>query len=123
MVQDALMLEDSARAAAGNVDRRDQGGQRSAELVRSLAGELPLPLERHVQAVEEPIETAGEFVQFIARSRAGQPAVVEGHGAGRIPGHQSQRGAAAMPPAEMMADHRGQCPDGPPRAARQDACV
>ena len=37
------MLLGGARAAAGDVDRGDQGGQRSAELVRRLAGELPLP--------------------------------------------------------------------------------
>ena len=43
-VQDALMLKDGAWAAAGDLDRGDQGGKRRAELVRCLAGELLLPL-------------------------------------------------------------------------------
>ena len=51
-VQNALVLLDRARAAAGDLDRGDQGGQRGAELVRRLAGELPLAFQRLVQAVE-----------------------------------------------------------------------
>jgi hypothetical protein len=115
-VQDALMLEDGARAAAGDLDRGDQGGQWSAELVRRLASELPLPLECHVQAVEEPVETTGEVLQLVTRTRAGQPAVVEGHGAGRL-GHAGQRCERA--PAEMTADRRGQRPERQ-RDQRQD---
>ena len=110
------MLLDGARAAAGDLDRGDQGGQRGAELVRRLAGELPLPLQRHVQAVEEPVEAAGEVLQLVARPRAGQPAVVEGHGAGRL-GHEGQRGEGAS--AEMTADRRGQRPEAQ-RDQRQD---
>ena len=107
-VKDALVLLDGARAAAGDLDRGDQGGQRGAELVRRLAGELPLSLERHVQAVEQPVEAAGEVLQLVAGPRAGQTAVVEGHGAGRL-GHAGQRGEGAA--AEMTADRRGQGPE------------
>ena len=110
------MLLDGARAAAGDLDRGDQGGQWGAELVRRLAGELPLPLERHVQAVEQAVEAAGEVLQLVARPRAGQPAVVEGHGAGRL-GHEGQRGEGAA--GEMAADRRGQRPEAQ-RDQRQD---
>ena len=107
---------DGARAAAGDLDRGDQGGQRGAELVRRLAGELPLPLQRHVEAVEQPVEAAGEVLQLVARPWAGQPAVVEGHCAGRL-GHEGQRGEGAS--GEMAADRRGQCPEAK-RDQRQD---
>ena len=61
-----------------------------------------------MQPVEEPVETAGEVFQLVARARAGQPAIVKGHGACRL-GHEGQRGEGAS--AEMTADPRGQRPE------------
>ena len=52
--------------------------------MRRLACELPLPLQRHVQAVEEAVEAAGEVLQLVPRPRTGEPTVVEGHGTSRI---------------------------------------
>ena len=107
-IQDALVLRDGAGAATGDLDRGDQGGQRCAQLVRRLAGELPLPLEGHVQAVEEPVEAAGEVLQLVARPRAGEPDIVERHGAGRL-GHERQRGQG--PAGEVTPDRRGERPE------------
>ena len=107
-VEDALVLLGRARATAGHLDRGDQGGQRRPELVRRLAGEPPLPLHRHVEAVEQAVEAPREVLQLVARAGAGQPAVVGGHRAGRL-GHERQR--RERPPGEVPADRRGQRPE------------
>ena len=64
------VLVGRAVAAEGDVDLAEHGGQRRAELVRGVAGEPRLALERLVEAVEQAVEGVGQVVQLVAGAGA-----------------------------------------------------
>ncbi len=72
LVENALVFGNGSRPAPGNIDSRDQAGQRRAKLVRCLTRELLLPLERFVQPVEYRVELGRELLELVPRPRAGQ---------------------------------------------------
>ncbi len=90
-----------------NFDRGVQRCQWGAELVRCLACELPLPLERHLEAVDKPIEAVCEVVQLVSSARTGETAIVEWHLACRLC-HEGQRRQGAS--SEIAADRSGKHP-------------
>ncbi len=97
-------------AAECDLDLAERGRQGSPQLVRGIAGEPTLPLQRLMEALEQAVERAGQSVQLVAGPRAGESLVPIGgaHGAGGL-GHASHRQEG--PAAETTAHERGQEPD------------
>src|SRR5205085_6764085 len=62
--QGPLVVVGRALAAERHVDLAEHHGQRRAELVRGVAGEPRLAVERLVEPVEEAVEGVGQVVQL-----------------------------------------------------------
>src|SRR5262249_40663275 len=88
------------------------GRQRRAQLVRGVAGEAPLPLERLLQAVEQAVEGPPQVLQLVVGARRWEAAAEVGgaHRAGGVghPPHPRPRPPAPAPPPPPPP------PPGPP---------
>ncbi len=60
-------------SAQGNFDLTEDGGQRSAKLVRRIAGKALLPLERVSQAIQQAVKGAAEVFELIFGCQSGEP--------------------------------------------------
>ena len=91
-IQDPVIILDGPVFPERDLDLTKHRGEWRSKLVRGVAGESPLALERFLKAIEQSVEGAAQLFQFVTRLNTRQPVIEigRGHRSGVV-GHQGHR--------------------------------